>query len=91
MFCLLVYLCTLGHTCHRRRTEEGIESPELELQVVLSHYVGAGIPTRVLWESNLFKSHLSNPRSIFELMNVFLVWHLTNLYVIKWNLRVCVI
>ena len=41
-----------------------LESLELELQVAVSHYVGAGNGTRVLWKSSECSSllrHLSSP------------------------------
>ena len=48
------------HTCCPWRSEEGIRSLELELQMVLSHYVGAGNRIQVPYESSSMLSQSLN-------------------------------
>ena len=69
-FCLSVCLCSTCMPGRNRR--EGVGSLELELQMAVSHYVGAGNQTLVLWKHSQWSKllrrlqlHLS--RSVWSL------------------------
>lgn len=46
-------------TLYPWRSEDGVGAPELELQVVLSHCVGIGSRTGVLWKDNRNFNHFN--------------------------------
>jgi hypothetical protein len=45
----MYYLCT----CCQWRPEDGVGFLVLEIQAIVSHHIGAGNQTQVLWKSSL--------------------------------------
>lgn len=63
VFCL--HVCAYGP----RKAEEGVRPLKLELEVSVSHHMGAGNQTRVLWKKqlgHLTTEHLSSPYRNFQ-------------------------
>lgn len=58
-----MYACT-WHTWHPQRPEKGMDSLEVESQMIVDCHGGPGNPTRILWKRSQCSERLSRISSL---------------------------